>query len=79
MKFITIWILGSTYVMFMSALQSHKGVMWVLFGISAIVSLLFIIEVLLPFKIKHKIIKWANTTINKQDEDSSSRTPGASR
>jgi len=51
-----IWLLGSTYVLFTGALQSHKGVMWVLFGIWAIASLLFTLE-LLPTKMINKMIK----------------------
>ena len=62
-----VWMLGSTYVMLVSALHSHKGVIWFLFGICAIVSLMLTLAF------------FTAPTINKPDEDSSSQPLNASR
>ena len=66
-----VFLLGSTYVLFNGALQSSKSVIWVLFGIWAIISLLCTFEWLSMFIPKYRI--------SKRDEDSSSLPPTASR
>ncbi|KKL46680.1 hypothetical protein LCGC14_2343130 [marine sediment metagenome] len=68
--FILVCLLGSTYVLFLGALNG-KAVIWGLFGIWAWISLLCAIEFIARFVPDKKI--------NIRDEDSSSPSPIAYR